>query len=67
MPSAGMKHVIEVFLEMRSPKMSNTRQQLSAEIRGKREGAIHQFGKARNATTTYTRMDATHLKNSRCD
>ena len=32
-----------------------------------REGAIHQFGSARNATTTYTRMDATHLKSRRCD
>ena len=37
------------------------------QLQTKREGAIHQFGKARNATTTYTRMDATHLKNSRCD
>ena len=32
-----------------------------------REGAIHQFGKARNASPTYTRMDATHFENSRCD
>ena len=32
-----------------------------------REGAIHQFGSARNATTTYTRMDATHLKSRRCE
>ena len=39
----------------------------TGKARRRREGAIQQFGKALNATTTYTRMDATHLKNSRCD